>query len=229
MKNTLINKEIIKKVALTLGELNNDVIYVGGATVSLYINDPAADDVRPTKDIDISLQILSIPQLEQIREQLVDKGFKQSADLGVICRFKLDDVLVDVMSTKAVGWAPANPWFADGFNQRETVLIDEIPVQIMPLPYFLASKFSAFTDRGGSDPRYSKDFEDIAYILNNRMDWHEVLIASEPEVKEFLARQLQEIVDSSKLQEALRSNLFYEGQSERFEMIMEKIGFFLKQ
>lgn len=229
MKNTLINKEIIKKVALTLGELNNDVIYVGGATVSLYINDPAADDVRPTKDIDISLQILSIPQLEQIREQLVDKGLKQSADLGVICRFKLDDILVDVMSTKAVGWAPANPWFADGFNQRETVLIDEIPVQIMPLPYFLASKFSAFTDRGGSDPRYSKDFEDITYILNNRTDWHEVLIASEPDVKEFLARQLQEIVNSSKLHEALRGNLFYEGQSERFGMILEKIGIFLKQ
>jgi hypothetical protein len=89
MKNTLINKEIIKKVALALGELNKDVIYVGGATVSLYIDDPAADDVRPTKDIDISLQILSIPQLEELREQLVEKGFSQSADLGVICRFKL--------------------------------------------------------------------------------------------------------------------------------------------
>ncbi|WP_373517166.1 nucleotidyl transferase AbiEii/AbiGii toxin family protein [Pricia sp.] len=229
MKNTLINKEVIKKIALTLGELNNDVIYVGGATVSLYINDPAADDVRPTRDIDISLQILSIPQLEEIRELLVDKGFKQSADLGVICRFKLDDILIDVMSTKAVGWAPANQWFADGFDQRETVLIDEIQIQIMPLPYFLASKFSAFTDRGGSDPRYSKDFEDITYILNNRMDWHEVLINSEANVKEFLARRLQKINDSSMLQEAMRGNLFYEGQSERFKMIIEKIALFLKK
>jgi len=48
MKNTLINKEIIKRVALALGDSNDVVIYVGGATVSLYINDPAADDVRPT-------------------------------------------------------------------------------------------------------------------------------------------------------------------------------------
>ncbi len=44
--NTLINREVIKKVALALGELNNDVVYVGGATVGLYINNPAADDVR---------------------------------------------------------------------------------------------------------------------------------------------------------------------------------------
>jgi hypothetical protein len=54
MKNTTINLGIIKTIATALGELNEKVIYVGGAVVSLYINDPAADDVRPTKDVDIS-------------------------------------------------------------------------------------------------------------------------------------------------------------------------------
>jgi len=226
MKNTLINKEVIKRVASALGELNDAVIYVGGATVSLYINDPAAADVRPTKDIDISLQILTIPQLEEIRQQLVAKGFKQSAELGVICRFKLDDILVDVMSTQAVGWAPANPWFADGFDQREGIYIDDMPIQIMPLAYFLASKFSAFADRGGSDPRYSQDFEDITYILDNRTDWDAILVNAHENVKLFLTIQFKKINASPKLQEAMLGNLFYEGQSERFEMIMEKIRFF---
>lgn len=227
MRNTLINKEIIKRVALALGDLNNVVIYVGGATVSLYINDPAADDVRPTKDIDISLQILSIPQLEEIREQLHEKGFSQSADLDVICRFKLDDILVDVMSTKAVGWAPANPWFAKGFDKREKVKIDDISIQIMPLPYFLASKFSAFKDRGGNDPRQSKDLEDITYILNNRTDWHEVIKDSGKEVIDFLKMHFQEISKSAGIQEAMRGFLFYEEQSERFKMITKKIDYLL--
>tara|TARA_R110002126_G_scaffold113243_8_gene251671 strand:+ start:640 stop:1323 length:684 start_codon:yes stop_codon:yes gene_type:complete len=227
MRNTLINKEIIKRVALALGDLNNDVIYVGGATVSLYINDPAADDVRPTKDIDISLQILSIPQLEEIREQLNEKGFSQSADLDVICRFKLDDILVDVMSTKAVGWAPANPWFAKGFDKREKVKIDDISIQIMPLPYFLASKFSAFKDRGGNDPRQSKDLEDITYILNNRTDWHEVIKDSGKEVIDFLIMHFQEISKSAGIQEAMRGFLFYEEQSERFKIITKKIDYLL--
>lgn len=227
MKNTLINKEIIKRVALALGDLNDVVIYVGGATVSLYINDPAADDVRPTKDIDISLQILSIPQLEEIREQLNEKGFSQSADLDVICRFKLDDILVDVMSTKAVGWAPANPWFAKGFDKREEVKIDNISIQIMPLPYFLASKFSAFKDRGGNDPRQSKDLEDITYILNNRTDWHEVIADSQKEVKDFLKIHLKQILESAGIQEAMRGFLFYEEQSERFKMITDKIDYLL--
>ncbi|MEM7487141.1 MAG: hypothetical protein AAF348_18190 [Bacteroidota bacterium] len=222
MKNTLINKEIIKKVASALGDLNDEVIYV-----SLYINDPAADDVRPTKDIDISLQILSIPQLEDVRQLLIEKGFTQSADLGVICRFQLDDVLVDVMSTKAVGWAPANPWFAKGFDLRETVMVDDIKIQIMPLPYFLASKFSAFKDRGGNDPRLSKDLEDITYVLDNRTDWHEVLANSSKNVKDFLKTCLQEILESAQLQEAVMGFMFYEGQSERFEMIKKKIQFLL--
>lgn len=172
MKNTIINRKVIQKVANALGDLNNQVIYVGGATVSLYCNDPAADDVRPTKDIDISIKVASLAHLEEIREELVKRGFKQTADLDVICRFKLDDILVDVMATKPVGWAPANPWFEEGFNNLQKIDIDDTIIQIMPLTYFLASKFTAHLDRGGTDPRFSHDFEDITYILDNRNDWH---------------------------------------------------------
>ena len=64
MENTLINRAIIKRIAIALGELNEKVIYVGGATVSLYINDPAADDVRPTKDVDITVKVASMLELE---------------------------------------------------------------------------------------------------------------------------------------------------------------------
>ena len=49
MKNTKINLKVISKVAKALGELNDRVVYVGGAIVSLYINDPAAEDIRSSK------------------------------------------------------------------------------------------------------------------------------------------------------------------------------------
>ena len=102
MKNTTINKQIIQRIANALGELNNEVIFVGGATVSLYINDEAAEDVRPTKDIDISVSVATINELEDIREKLISKGFVQSAELDVICRFKFEDILVDVMNTNPI-------------------------------------------------------------------------------------------------------------------------------
>lgn len=75
MKNTLINKAIIKRIAVALEELNEKIIYVGGAIVSLYINDPGADDTRPTKDIDITIKVASMLELENIRELLNKKGF----------------------------------------------------------------------------------------------------------------------------------------------------------
>ena len=225
MKNTIINNAIIERVANALGELNEKVIYVGGATVALYINDPAAEDVRPTKDVDISIKVASFVELENIREQLTARGFKQSADLDVICRFKLEDILVDVMATKPVGWAPANPWFEKGFEKLEKTTVNNITIQIMPLTYFLASKFTAFHDRGGNDPRFSHDLEDIIYIIDNRTDWHQILIKEQDqEVKKYLVNEFRDILASSRIQEAILGNLFYETQVKRYSMIMDKIN-----
>jgi predicted nucleotidyltransferase len=167
LKNTIINRKAIKKIALALGELNEKVVYVGGAVVSLYIDDPAADDVRPTKDVDISLEIASLAELETLRKTLTDKGFKQSPEYDVMCRFRYEDVKVDVMATKAIGWAPGSPWFARGFKHFQLVELDGIAIRLLPVSYFLATKFSAFYDRGGKDPRTSHDFEDIVYLLNH--------------------------------------------------------------
>ena len=67
LKNTLINRLATRKIAQALEELNEQVVYVGGAVVSLYIDDPSAEDVRPTKDLDISLEIASLVALEALR------------------------------------------------------------------------------------------------------------------------------------------------------------------
>jgi len=228
MKNTTINKQIIQRIANALGELNNEVIFVGGATVSLYINDEAAEDVRPTKDIDISVSVATINELEDIREKLISKGFVQSAELDVICRFKFDDILVDVMNTNPISWAPANHWFKKGFENMEEIQIDQNTIRIMPFNYFLASKFSAYENRGGNDPRFSHDIEDITYILDNRTDWDKLLISEKDEkVKNYINQNLKFIKNDSKFQEAILGNLFYDSAEERFQLILNKIDFIL--
>ncbi len=78
MKNKLINRKATIKIAKALGDLNNEVVFVGGAMVSLYIDDPAAEDIRPTKDIDLTFQITSAGKLEQLRKALTAKGFIQT-------------------------------------------------------------------------------------------------------------------------------------------------------
>lgn len=223
MDNRNFNLDVIHKVAHALGELNEHVAYVGGAVVSLYVDDPAAEDVRPTKDVDITLEIASLPELEELREKLTTKGFTQSADDKVICRFRYDDITVDVMSTQAVGWAPSDEWFQAGFAHLEEITIKDIKIRILPLPYFLAAKFNAFHDRGGNDARTSHDFEDITYLLDNRTDLVEQIENSPDDVKAFLKGEFKNILNSSNLKEAILGNLSQLTQTERFDLIMEKL------
>ncbi len=220
LKNTQINREVAKRIANALGEMNDRVVYVGGAVVSLYIDDPSADDVRPTKDIDISMKILSLRELEQIRQELIKRGFSQSHEDNVICRFRYGDIKVDVMATKQVGWAPGNEWFEEGFEHTITKQIDEISIKLLSLPYFLATKFSAFYDRGMSEPRVSNDFEDIVYILNHTSDVKDQILRADKRAKNYLKKVFMHILENRILQEAIMANLFYEQQIARFRKIM---------
>ena len=48
----------IKAVANALNELKEKVVFVGGATISLYPDSPVLE-VRPTDDIDVIIEILN--------------------------------------------------------------------------------------------------------------------------------------------------------------------------
>ncbi len=83
----VVNKNLIIKVADALGDLNEAVVYVGGAVVFLYADDPAASDVRPTKDIDLFLEIATYGYLTKLQKKLSQKKFFPAQDQDVMCRF----------------------------------------------------------------------------------------------------------------------------------------------
>ena len=222
LKYTLINKEATKKVALALGSLNEQVVYVGGAVVSLYINDSAAEDVRPTKDVDLTFQIASPSKLEELRENLNAKGFYQSSKEDVICRFLYEDLKIDVMSTQSVGWAPSNPWFEKGFDKSIAVNLEDIIIKILPLPYFLATKIEAFLDRGIKDIYASHDLEDIVYLFNYTTDIDAQVLASNSDIKLYLAEKLKAFTENCSIMNAISGSLYYEQADERMEVIKER-------
>ena len=87
LKNQTINIKVVEKVAFALGELNDDVIYVGGAVVSLYVTDAGAEQPRPTKDIDISVQVSSYAQMDQLREKLANKKIYPAPTETIMYRY----------------------------------------------------------------------------------------------------------------------------------------------
>ncbi len=53
----LENVRMLELAAEHLGELLDEVVFVGGATVELWITDEAAPEFRPTDDIDVIVEI----------------------------------------------------------------------------------------------------------------------------------------------------------------------------
>ncbi|MBM3404920.1 MAG: hypothetical protein FJY10_08535 [Bacteroidetes bacterium] len=153
----------------------------------------------------------------------IHKGFTQKSEEQVMCRFFYQDILVDVMSTREVGWAPANKWFMEGFFRREKVdLGNGIFINILPMAYFLAAKWDAYHSRG-NDPRTSHDFEDIIYLLDNTLDFASDIISSPQTVKEYLQFELASLL-SSEMYEAVLGHMNPFSRKERFPMLLEKLN-----
>ena len=50
---------VIAEVAVLLGDLRDQVVFVGGATVPLLVTDAAAGVDRPTIDVDVVVEVLA--------------------------------------------------------------------------------------------------------------------------------------------------------------------------
>ncbi|MCC9139012.1 nucleotidyl transferase AbiEii/AbiGii toxin family protein [Pontibacter silvestris] len=90
MDGKAINIEVIKKVASGLQELREKMVFVGGATLSLYADDPAADAVRPTSDIDLSVSLAGYGEWNRIQDRLSELQFYPDPTSNVICRFNYE-------------------------------------------------------------------------------------------------------------------------------------------
>jgi predicted nucleotidyltransferase len=158
----------IKAVYLALEELATEVVFVGGATVSLYSTRPETE-TRPTDDVDIVVEIVHYKEYAAIEEKLRSKGFVNDVESGVICRYTIHGITVDVMPTSGDTLGFSNKWYPEAFvNSIQVNPEDGLSIRVFSAPYFLATKLEAFVDRGENEGRFSSDFEDIVHVLNNR-------------------------------------------------------------
>lgn len=62
--------ELLEAAAEALDELLDEVVFVGGATMVLWITDPAAPPVRPTKDVDVIIEVATRTAYYAFEERL---------------------------------------------------------------------------------------------------------------------------------------------------------------
>lgn len=107
-----------------LRELRDHVVFVGGATVALYADRPIFD-VRPTDDIDVIIEILNYRQRQNLEARLREIGFVNDINSGIVCRFKIQGVTVDIMPTNDASIGFRNKWYPKGFESARIHSLDD--------------------------------------------------------------------------------------------------------
>ena len=70
MRSRYQNVERIMTVARRLEDLLQSVVFAGGAVIELLITDPAFPDVRPTIDIDVIVEVISLTDYYRLQQRL---------------------------------------------------------------------------------------------------------------------------------------------------------------
>ncbi|WP_236196158.1 hypothetical protein [Pseudomonas glycinae] len=182
------NYELIQFVAEGLGEaFLAEVAFVGGCTTAMLVTDAVVlDDIRFTDDVDLVIELAGISAWQQLTERLAARNFKITGEDEVNCRFRFNDIVVDVMPSDPEVLGYANRWFVEGLARADKFTLPSgTVIQIFEPTYFLATKLEAFSGRGGGDP-YHKDVEDIIILIDGRPELLEEVRQAESELKEFI-------------------------------------------
>jgi predicted nucleotidyltransferase len=219
MENRTINIGVVAEVAKALAELKKQMVFVGGAVVSLYADDPAADEIRPTADIDMTINLMNFSNWAKMQKRLAELNFYPDPLGHAICSYKYKYIPVDIMPAEEGPLGPSNKWYIVGFNDLWEITVKDEEIQILSAPVYLATKFEAYNNRGG-DYRTSHDFEDIIYVLDNRINIVPEIENAHKEIKEFLKKEIDKILSSKFLEEILSSHIHPLMIDERYPIVL---------
>jgi hypothetical protein len=166
-----VNIELLERAAVALGELVDEVMFVGGATIELWLSDPGAIDIRPTLDVDVVVEVASRLAFHNFEAELRRRGFAEDQSSRVICRWqhRAQNLTLDAMPARAEILGFANVWQAAALPHAvRRDLPSGATIRAAPPTYLLAMKLEAFRGRGEGDFIASRDFEDIVTLLDRR-------------------------------------------------------------
>lgn len=212
---------LLELAAAALAALPWKFVFIGGATISLYLDDPAAEDIRVTKDVDCVVSATTYIEYVAVEEALRQEGFGQLVDKeGPICRWTREGLILDIMPVEPqlLGFGQSR-WFREGFaNAQSITLPSGRIIQIFDVFFLLAAKIEAFRDRAQGDYLISKDFEDIATILNGKRNIFDEL--SHPGAPQTFVLQWLKQYTPGDLEEMLASHI---GDYRRSKWLVERI------
>ena len=194
--------------------------------VDFLITDPAAPFVRPTRDVDVIVEVASRRDYYDLRDPLIALGFKEETQEDApLCRWSVDDISVDIMPTRSEILGFSNRWHRRAVETAVTTEIAEgLSIRLVTAPFFVATKLEAFMGRGEKDFMASHDIEDVIAILDGRPELIDEIRQSDREVMDFLADTFRVLLQQAGFLESLRGHLPPDSASqERVLILRERI------
>lgn len=215
----------LEYAAQKLGNINKEVVFLGGCITGLLISDSMIPDLRTTIDVDCIVDVMTWVDYHKIENKLEKQGFKRSMEDDVICRWHFDDLILDIMPINKDILGFGNTWYPEAICQFETHRLNtNIEIKTISAPYFIATKLEAFKTRGNNDFLASHDLEDIISVIDGRIELIDEIQQSGDNLKNYLQRNLYAILQNKMFRLALPGHLNYGASTdERVDIILKRI------
>jgi len=216
----------VELVAQALGALRESLVFVGGCAVDLLLTDVAAAPSRVTYDVDLVVQVAALSGYHALEAEFASLGFKRDiSQEAPICRWRLEELEVDLMPTDSKILGFANRWYPMVVETAQRVSLPSgSSIHLITAPLFLATKFEAFNDRGRNDLLGSHDMEDIINVLDGRPELIDEIAASHPELRNALVTHFKNLLAMPGFTDALPGLIFPDNSLEmRIQMLMQRI------
>ncbi|MBI5331701.1 MAG: hypothetical protein HZB71_13955 [Betaproteobacteria bacterium] len=220
------NVQLVEVVARALGELCDELVLVGGCAAGLLCTSPQAPPPRVTYDVDVIAEVAALSGYHALEKQFALRGFARDMSPDApICRWRIGHVEVDLMPSDERILGFSNRWYAAAIaTATEMLLPSGTRIRLIAAPAFLATKFEAFTTRGGSDLLSSHDFEDIINVLDGRPGIEQEVAVSGMDLAAYLAASFQNILQHPDFENTLPGLVAYDNLYEsRLQAVRQRI------
>lgn len=212
----------LRRIAEALGELREQVVFVGGAVAGLLVTDPLADSVRATRDVDAVVNA-NRATFYRIEEAVAQRGFARDVSSEVICRWvhKASGVLFDLMPVQPEVLGFSNTWYPYAVQTAVSLDLGEgVTIWVVSAVAFVATKLEAFASRGGGDFLSSHDFEDVLNIVDGREELVEEMAAAPAQLRQAVARAFARLLANPDFANVLPGLV---AEPERAGLVMERL------
>jgi hypothetical protein len=81
--------DLLEAAAAAFGDLLDQVVFLGGATIGLWITDTTARAPRVTYDVDVVAEVQTLGAYEAFQVRLREHGFREDVESGVMSRWRV--------------------------------------------------------------------------------------------------------------------------------------------